>query len=287
MNRKLILVYLILGATIIPLRHFCTKKTAGFSIARITFALPKGHEPCNFDKKILNQKFYFLGHGGQCFAFVSQDGKYVLKLMSRGITPAFLLDWHLPSFLKKAAAKRVARVEKGWQRDLNSYLLAFNELKQETGLIHLHLTETNTIGTKLTIVDKLGIAHAIDLDKTAFILQAKAEMLLPYLQRQINNDQMDAAKATLEKTVSLLRKRCQLGIFDEDPRLHKNLGFVGDEPIFVDVGRFKRDSARKQPDVYERDLIAITARLRSWLANEDPSTSPLLIKHLDSLVTSQ
>lgn len=73
-----------------------------------------------------------------------------------------------------------------------------------------------------------------------------------------------------------------MGIFDEDPRLHKNVGVVGDQPIFIDVGRFKRDERRKQPAIYQRDLVEITARLRSWLAVEKPE----LIECLDNLVTA-
>jgi hypothetical protein len=274
-------IYLLVAAALFPLQRFCEKQTAGFSMARISFSLPAqsmAYTPP--DGEILKQKFRFLGSGGQCFAFVSEDGEYVIKLLSRGVVPTFLLDLPMPVFFKEAVMKRASRVQKKWQRDLQSYQLAFTELKDESGLVNLHVQETNCIGKRLNISDPLGIAHAIDLDKTAFILQKKAEPLLCYLYEQVKAGRIDDAKHALEQTISLLSARCQKGIFDEDPRLHKNLGFVNGAPIFIDVGRFKKDEMRKSPKVYQQDLLSMTPRLRAWLAQEDPR----LAQHLDTLV---
>lgn len=279
--KKSSLLYLLFGLTLFPLYKFCERETEGFSVSRITLQLPaqtSSSKSC--DLTVFDQPFHFLGSGGQCFAFASEDGKYVLKLLSPGRTPQLATHLPLPSFIQRAVQKRIAYAEKKWQRDLSSYKLAFDELKEESGLIYLHVTETDTLSKKVKIFDKLNISHEIDLDSSAFILQKKAEPLLSYLKKRIQNNEQTAAKVALEQAVNLLISRCKKGVFDEDPRLHKNLGFSNEGPLFIDVGRFKRDESRKDPAVYSQDLVQMTTKLKVWLAQEDPS----LASHLEELV---
>ncbi|MBI2743400.1 MAG: hypothetical protein HYX48_05730 [Chlamydiales bacterium] len=275
--KKTLIVYLLFFASLLPLYRFCMRETAGFSISKISFALPENVDgPSEFDREILNQPFHFLGSGGQCFAFVSKDEKYVIKLLSRGVAPTFLLDLPLPAFVKRAVAKRADYVESKWQRDQCSYQLALSELKEESGLLAVHLSHTSDLNKRLSIRDKLGIAHEIDLDSTAFILQKWAEPLFTYLEHEIRAGHIEEAKLALKQTVDLLVRRCQKGIFDEDPRLHKNLGIAMNSPLFIDVGRFKRDDRRKNPEVYAQDLKLITDRLNKWLLKEEPQLANYL-----------
>src|SRR5258706_12163985 len=65
----------------------------------------------NIDK-ILTEPFSFLGSGGQCYAFVSKDEKYVLKFFKQKANPC-------PLF--------------------NSCKIAYETLKEETGMLALHL----------------------------------------------------------------------------------------------------------------------------------------------------
>src|SRR5579863_4259442 len=67
------------------LGNFCLKMTDGFSIARITSTFPEGipaWDDSAREKSVelhtaLEQTYHYLGAGGQCFAFVSEDKRYV------------------------------------------------------------------------------------------------------------------------------------------------------------------------------------------------------------------
>ena len=73
---------------------------------------------------VFDQKFAYLGAGGQCYAFVSDDKQYVLKFFKQH------------KFRKKntPASEGIARREKAF----TSYKIAYDKLREETGLLFLH-----------------------------------------------------------------------------------------------------------------------------------------------------
>ncbi|HSX03462.1 MAG TPA: hypothetical protein VLG76_01900, partial [Rhabdochlamydiaceae bacterium] len=192
--------------------------------------------------------FYYLASGGQAWVFVSEDQKFVLK------------------FFKAHLRKRKAKFE----RDFKSCKLAFDELKNETGLVYLHLNKSADLHLMAKVVDKLHIEHQIDLDKTEFLVQKKATLLYDHIQKLMNEGKAQEAKQALSAVCRLILKRCEKGIFDEDPRIQCNLGFIGNEAILIDTGRLKWDLKRKNPEVYRQDLKKITYKLKSWLSDHYP-----------------
>jgi len=58
-----------------------------------------------------------------------------------------------------------------------AHKLAYTEIKADTGLIYIHLNKSDHLKTQLKVVDRLGRTHHIDLDKTEFIVQEKAELI--------------------------------------------------------------------------------------------------------------
>ena len=97
---------------------FCDQQTDRFSIARIHSDLPfnpawetafLSAEKKAELRKLLDQKFHYLGCGGQCFAFASEDGSYVVKFFKHKVRKPFLLllNMSLPVQLKKACRKKL------------------------------------------------------------------------------------------------------------------------------------------------------------------------------------
>ncbi len=265
------LLYLLFFALLFPLYHFCEWATGGFSIYKITLSLPPG--PDKTPSGVLAQKFHFFAQGGQCFAFVSDDNKYVLKLLYAPFAPDFLLKLPLPDFVRQKILKRAEFRAKKWRRDSQSYVLAHEELFEDSGLLAVHLGTSKNPALKTTIIDKLGIQHSLDLNKHAFILQKKAELLFPYIKKH----NFEEAKLLLKELVDLLKSRMHKGIHDHDACLHKNIGVVQGKPIFLDIGRFKRTAGRNT----QKDLHAITRRLHAFLQEQEPK----LAEYLDTLVT--
>jgi hypothetical protein len=244
---------------------FCKKQTDGFALARTSFELPFNAAWETRDAPVdLKQKFRYLGKGAQSYVFASEDGKYVLKL--------FRTRYFRPHRQKVKLSK-----------EFNSYKIAHDELHEETGLVFLHLNKTHHLQQKITLVDKVGIAHTLDADQTKFLVQKRAKLLYPGLQELAEMGKIEEAKSALSSLVDLLVSRCQKGIFDKDPDLNTNFGLIGSRPIQIDIGRFKKDPSQVDVKVYKNEIIRITDNLHQWLMARYPDLDEHLRRKLNEI----
>ncbi|MGE5196233.1 MAG: hypothetical protein ACM3JI_02760 [Anaerolineae bacterium] len=275
-------------------KEFCDKQTDGFSIAKISADLPFNPDwdvaPLSLEEnsrveKILQQPFHYLASGGQCYAFESEDGRYVLKFfkLHRRLVPRFLSSLPLPKNLKKRLSKTISERRAKLCRDFNSHKLVYEELKEESGLLFVHLNTTQSLKKKLLIIDKLNIAHPLNADEHFFVLQKKAELVFPYFQELMEQNDIEQAKKAIHLMLKVLVARCQKGIYDEDPRLHRNFGFASGKAIFIDVGRFRKDPSRTSVAIYHQDLLSIVKRFKLWLQTDYPALSTCLEEELHEI----
>jgi len=167
----------------------------------------------------------------------------------------------------------VAKRAKKLDYDFGSYKLAYDNLREETGLVFLHLNKTSYLSQTLDLVDKIGIHHQIPLDSTTFLIQKRAAGLYSALDQMIQENRLDDAKTTLSNLLRLLAYRSQKGFHDKDPNLLTNFGVIGTQPIQIDVGRF-----RTKPRQLDREgLLRITHHLRDTLKIKCPE----LCSHLE------
>jgi len=279
---------ILLTLTIYYLPKFCNAQTDGFALTKIISHHPEDGRWLVAEneipqlKQICDQRFVYLGAGGQCYAFVSEDGQHVLKLFKHHLRRLHPLLAHLPlkgKLAEKLEQQRIRRLEK-LERDYNSYKIAFEELKEECGLIGVHLQSSHHLKTTARIVDRLNIEHQIDLDKIHFILQKRAELPYDYIDHLVEQNKMEEAKEAVDSICNLVTQRCDRGIFDEDAKIHRNFGFVDNQAILIDVGRLKKDERRKSKAVQKQDLLKITHRLGEHLAE----LSPDLYDHLQEQI---
>lgn len=282
--RLLVLFFCAWGVT-----RFCKKQTSGFTVARITSDLPFHAEwevaPTLSQEEIktlLSQPYSFLGKGAQAFVFASEDGETVIKFFRHHrLSPAPWLYWVPFNLAQVSIAKRESKLTK----DFTSYTIAYNALREETGLLHLHLNKTSDLHLSLDLVDKLGIHHALALDNYAFVLQKRAKLAYDALQNWIDAGQIEDAKKAISSLVTVLKTRGQKGIYDKDPDLNTNFGFIGTTSIQIDVGRFrdrlKTPSRAGKPALDSQELIRITDNLHQWLMQRCPELDQHLKKELD------
>lgn len=236
-------------------------------------------------QKLLGQRFTYLKSGGQCYAFLSEDGKYVVKFFKYHLRRVPWILAHLPLPAKYAKLREKQRInrEKKLLRDFSSYKLAYEELREESGLVFIHLNKTENLNLRLTVVDKLHIEHSLNLDQLEFVIQDRATLAFAHFETLIKENQISEAKESIDSMLHLLVSRCQKGIYDEDPRLHRNLGFVGAKAILIDVGRLRPDTARTSHAVYVNDVQAITDELRVWLLKHSPELAGYLQERVAKL----
>ncbi|MCK4935075.1 MAG: hypothetical protein KAR79_05760 [Simkaniaceae bacterium] len=265
-----IVLTLLIGIGVERLYHHLTD---GFSQKRIESIFSTGenmnYSPNPLDKqlidKALSQNYSYLSSGSQSFAFESTDKEFVIKFfkgrkgkMKRTISKIFLLN------NKKQKSQNAMR------DTFNSCILSYLHLKEETGLLFLHLNKTKSTLPTLMFYDKLNREFQIPLDRFEFILQKKAlssqDMLLEYKK---NND-FTGAINTIYKLLNLTLARSQKGYSDKDPHLIRNFGFIGKQAIEIDVGGFHRDPKKDSAYFFHHELPKIEAKLCLFLRKNYP-----------------
>ena len=267
------------------LKKFCYSKTDGFALTKISSPLSYCSEwetpSSRYNEEVaalLDQPYYYLAKGAQSYVFRSQDDKTVIKFFRiyHLRPPAWLMALSLPLPLQPYKVHKMIQKRMELDKDFQSYQIAFQEMKEETGLLYLHLNKTGHLKKTLTIYDKLGIAHELDLDQMHFLVQKKASLVYPRIAQMVQDEGMEAAKEAITGLVKLLVSRCEKGIFDKDPDLNTNFGFIHNIPVQIDIGRFRKEQEQKE---YRDEVMRITDNFRQWLdANYPPLSEHLLLE---------
>jgi hypothetical protein len=272
-------------------------KTRGFWVQRIQaddlLGLEEEVYPLTPElQQKLEQPYTFLGAGSECFAFLSQDGTTVIKF--------FKLDQFRPVYLHRglfcedysAYAGTIAKhtfpvetlpswaahlLKRLWgireyrlQRTFESIQLAYHHLKEETGLLYLHLHPQGEFNPFI-LYDACGIAHSIDLHSTRFVLQKRGTSI----EEHFSSLSEEKGKKSLNSLLALLRKRCMKGIHDRDI-VPRNFGFLGTEAIEIDTGSFSSNPHMKEAWIYKQELFYATLDLKLWLEKTHPTLAPYL-----------
>lgn len=219
-------------------------------------------------EKILDQPFRYLGKGCQSYVFLSEDGQYVIKFLKlQRFRPQFYLEAfsfipHVQERLIKKTAEKRAKLD----ALLESWKIAYNDLKNETGLVYLHLNHGDSFKKPITIQDKMGLSHIIDPDQVVFLVQKKANMLCPEIAKR----DMASSKVLIRNLISVLMDEYSRGLGDNDHALMQNTGVIGDSPVHIDVGQFSAEARFKDPAVYKHELFSKTYKFRIWLSKHYP-----------------
>jgi hypothetical protein len=275
-------------------KQFCYKRTDGFALYKIlsSFSFHREWEPSpalsedlSEISQILDQPFYYLAKGAQSYVFASKDGQTVLKFfrLYHLRPPLWVTALALPLPLQPYKIGKMIEKRNDLNKDFQSYKIAFEEMKEETGLIYLHLNKTSHLNKRLKIYDKIGIAYELDMDGMEFLIQRRASLVYPSIDSLIKTEGVDAAKEAIAALVGLLRSRCEKGIFDKDPDLNTNFGFLGRCPIQIDIGRFHHKSECKNSEAYRNEILRITDNFRQWLDVNYPPLSEFLTGEIQNI----
>lgn len=258
------------------------KVTDGFKVSKIT------HTPYIFRtwqennekqtphkiKAILKRPFYYLGRGQQCYAFESEDGKYVIKLLR-------LHKYQRPFWCALFPNDSLINHRKSsWDYTMKSLQLAWDELKDESALVYLH-KETTVDLPLITIYDKVKRKSSLDSNSLLFVIQKKAKPITYDLQRWKKNPK--EAKRFIDSYMQTIARRIDKSIRNKNRRVIKNLGWLEDQIVEFDVGEF-----RKHPHVYsleekKKEAIKSTKRLRLYLQHNHPDLVSYLDKRVENL----
>ena len=219
-------------------------------------------------KAALAQPFRYLGRGHQCYAFASADGAYVIKIprFDRYRIPFWLRTLPLSKF-KKRREEDLAFRERFL---LNSFQLSFDELRDQTALLAMHLAETADDGRVLTILDRFGQRYLLPLHKTAFVLQRKKDILMRTFQDALDAKQTQRATQMLTSFIDVIAERANKGILNKDPSFLRNFGYDGTRSFQIDIGSFYRKEGLDVSQAAEKSIRETLAPVRDWLEKRSP-----------------
>lgn len=218
------------------------------------------------------QKFTYLAKGNHCFVFSSDDGQYILKFHKY---PSFYrpLSWlaHPLGYLisKKRGEIRRYSAKRVYEHH-QSYKNSFCDLQEESGLLMVHINKSSHLQRTLTLVDRAGGEVKVPLDKTTFLIQKKAELFYPTLQKLYRENRLQEAKEILAQVVQLIVSDYNKGYQDQDPDLGKNYGLLPHRAMHIDVGDLARTKEPQSEEGRKQYLSKILAPLQDHLAREYP-----------------
>lgn len=215
----------------------------------------------------VHQDYTYLGKGCQSYVFVSQDGNYVIKFIkhqsfrSKPWVNAFSFIPSVEKFrVQKANEKRIKLETLLW-----SWKTAFENLPQETAIVYVHINHIPDLEKMITLYDKLGFKHKIDLGEMDFLIQKRATLLCPTIAQLMTSENDSKAKDLIDQLVSMLLDENQRGYIDNDHALMQNTGVLNGNPIHIDVGQLVFNEKIKDPSVHQQELYNKIYHFYKWL----------------------
>lgn len=262
--------------------------TDGFRMSNIAIELPYGEEwethPLSVKEKAvldeaIHQPYTYFDKGHQAYVFESRDGKFVLKLLKfqRVRIPEWLRKTSLPFAWEEWRTRRIEKKDRMLNSLLLSWKLGFDELKDEAAIVYAHINKSNDLRTTLTLYDKMGFSHKLDLDNNLFLIQRKTPLLGPTLDQLMSQGKIEDAKALLDRLVALFVSEYRRGLAEKELFILRNTGVWQGQPIHIDTGRFEWDFALIQPENYKSEIRRKTVKLVGWLKEHYPE----LADHLE------
>lgn len=268
--------------------------TGGFSISSISYdwKSPKEWRPhhpskesTDTAKKILSQPFRYLSRGNQTYAFVSDDGEYVLKFFRFAhLKPSPWLE-ALPnlSFINSYRHKKRKSQESRLHRIFYGHWLAETKNCENCGLIYVHLDKTTLFDSTVTVLDRIGVTRQIDLDTTIFVLQKKATVAREEFHELLSHNNIAAVKERINQIIALYLSEHHKGIFDRDHNVIDNVAFTEKKAIRIDVGKLNFDDTFKQGTLSHQDIDEkVAKRLRNWTKKYHPRHYQEINSYLDT-----
>lgn len=214
-------------------------------------------------KDIFFQSFRYLDRGKQSFVFVSEDQKYVLKFFDNRCLRSGSFPFLFP-IDQEHCFRKLEQLFEG-------YRVAEAYDPGDTGLIFVQLAPDHSYRLNVSLFDRFGFEHTIDLAEVPFVLQEKAIPLRELITSLLNEGKVAEAERRLRQIIDMYVGGYRRGIVDLDHNFMYNTGFVGDRPLRIDLGRFQQDEKMKNPAVYRVDLEKIVIdRLGDWLQRHFP-----------------
>ncbi|MBS0634162.1 MAG: hypothetical protein JSR37_01705, partial [Verrucomicrobia bacterium] len=113
-----------------------------------------------------------------------------------------------------------------------SCALAATDLRDNTGVVFVHLNSDSEVKSDVLLIDKIGMKHTIAIDEVPFVLQRRA---IPVKEVAMTPER-------LAQLIDLIKRDAAHHVYDKDSGLieRNNVGFLDDRAIHIDIGTLER-----------------------------------------------
>lgn len=241
----------------LSLPSLARKFTRGFRIAKLHLDFPFQPEwevdPDPAVHAILHQNYSFIGKGSQCYVFESADRRYVVKLF-RFDNPAMDVP-----------------------RLFHACKLAYDRLREETGVVYIHLNPTRLGFPPFCCKDAIGRRYELCLDSYRFVLQRRSDPFLAVLMAARSDPLL--MQKRLDQFIDLLQTRAAKEVLNVDPNLSRNFGFLDDRAIEFDFGNYQLNPGLNR----SAEIRHYASKLRPWLEENAPEWVAYLDRRTEAL----
>jgi hypothetical protein len=274
---------------------YCCSYKRGFTVNKISSNLHhnvmwetqalSAEEKERLMQEILSQTFYYLGSGSHCYAFASQDDRYVLKFfkMHKMLPKNWLNDFPF-SLFEKYRLDNVEKRQDGFETFFKSFKDAYEHLREESGMIYLHLNKTRDLKKKVSLVGYDGQKFSVDLDSKGFLVQLKTERICDYLLKLKDKDAEEDVHQAVHSVLEIIARRCQRGFGDQNIGIRNNFGFANGRAIFVDCSHFFVDVSLKYPHHLQTEILTATEKMSHWAEQFYPDLSIILQEEAQTVI---
>jgi hypothetical protein len=170
---------------------------------------------------------------------------------------------------------------------MNNYKTSFENLKEETGVLLVHINRTDNLKKTITLIDKTKNRYRVCLDQVTFILQRRADLIYPTLEQYVARQEIEKAQETISHIMELIVHSCQKGYVNNDPVLKRNYGLLCSGAIYIDIGDLVHNEEIEKPENTIAHVRSITQDLRSWIVQRQPQLLDHYEDELNRLIYSK
>lgn len=263
---------LLLLCLFFAIERFCHWQTDGFRLSKATskHIYPYSHHSENLPQT-LDQPFYYLGKGVQFYVFIGEDQKTILKLFKHHHAgfATDTLNVLFPKFIKN---RIIRNREKRMRCIFGSARIADLDIGKETGVTYVHIGKDywKKKLTKGVLYDKIGIKHSVDFDEIDFVLQERADLVKNRLSELFDLGNIDEAINSMKKVICMVEKRSRKNVKNKDGNILENCGFIGENPVEIDIGSFIHRSRSTHPDPHRKTAFRARLQLLTWVKKKYP-----------------
>lgn len=158
--------------------------------------------------------------------------------------------------------------------------LAYDQLKQETGLVYLHLNKTRDLKIKVLLIDQNDKKHRLDLDGVEFVVQKRAIPVYQKVRQYVEKGEYSRAQKAIVEVLHLVKNRTHKKIVNQEvdrSDVTRNYGFIGDTCVHLDVAAF---CVTQDTQEMQGELLKTFEKLRQWSHDNYPELEQGLLSQI-------